>query len=206
MAKGEKLTSQTNGRGSVDQTAQTNGRDASPQKTKVRRTIKKYLADLIYGANDGIVTTLAIVSGVVGAALPAHVILILGFANLIADGFSMGASNFLSKRTGMKASERPSLVEASRHGSATFLGFIIAGFMPLLAYLIPGITADRFFIAVLLALLTLFVVGASRAFFTEVRWLRAGLEMLLIGALATAVAYGIGALGAHFVGDYGGAV
>lgn len=165
----------------------------------LRRLIQKYLADLIYGANDGIVTTLAIVSGVVGADLPAHAILILGFANLVADGFSMGASNFLSKRTGMKASERPSLAEATRHGSATFLGFVTAGFIPLLAYLIPGITTDRFFAAVVLALLTLFVVGASRALFSEARWLRAGLEMFLIGALAAAVAYAIGALGAQFI-------
>lgn len=175
-------------------------RERAHPTADVRRVIQKYLSDLIYGANDGIVTTLAIVSGVVGAALPAHTILILGFANLIADGFSMGASNFLSQRTGMEASERPGVLVATQHGSATFLGFVTAGVVPLLAYLIPGIVADRFLAAVLLALLTLFVVGASRAFFSDVRWLRAGLEMLFIGALAAAVAYGIGALGAGLVG------
>jgi vacuolar iron transporter family protein len=176
-------------------------RGASSGSGRLHSIVTKYLADLIYGANDGIVTTLAIVSGVVGAALPTQAILILGFANLIADGFSMGASNFLSKRTGMKASERPGVAEAARHGSATFLGFVVAGLMPLLAYLIPGITADRFLLAVLLALLTLFVVGASRALFSEERWLRAGLEMFLIGALAAAVAYGIGLAGARFIND-----
>lgn len=172
------------------------------QERIVRQIIKKYLPDLIYGANDGIVTTLAIISGVVGASLPVRVILILGFANLVADGFSMGASNFLSKRTGMEASERPSLLEATRHGSATFAGFVIAGFVPLLAYLLPNILADRFVLAVCLALLTLFVVGASRGFFSDIRWPRAGLEMLVLGALATAVAYGIGALGSLLVGNY----
>jgi vacuolar iron transporter family protein len=164
-------------------------------------TVQKYLADIIYGANDGIVTTLAIVSGVVGAALESHIILILGFANLIADGFSMGASNFLSKRTGMSASEQPSRREATRHGYATFLGFVIAGLMPLLAYLIPGITGDRFAIAAVLALGTLFAVGAGRALFSEVNWFRAGMEMLLIGALAGAVAYGIGLGGAALLGS-----
>lgn len=166
----------------------------------LHRVIHKYLADLIYGANDGIVTTLAIISGVVGASLPTHAILILGFANLVADGFSMGASNFLSKRTGMKLAERPSMAEASRHGSATFVGFVAAGIMPLAAYLIPGIATDRFFVAVLLALLTLFAVGASRALFSDAHWFRAGLEMFLIGAFAAAVAYGIGLLGAYMIG------
>jgi VIT1/CCC1 family predicted Fe2+/Mn2+ transporter len=57
-----------------------------------------YLRDLIYGGIDGSVTTFAVVTGVVGANLSPAIILILGFANLIADGFSMAASNFLGTR------------------------------------------------------------------------------------------------------------
>ncbi|HML13535.1 MAG TPA: VIT1/CCC1 transporter family protein [Xanthobacteraceae bacterium] len=53
-----------------------------------------YLRDWIYGAIDGTVTTFAVVAGVVGANLSATVILVLGFANLIADGFAMAASNY----------------------------------------------------------------------------------------------------------------
>jgi vacuolar iron transporter family protein len=164
------------------------------------KLVQRYLSDLIYGANDGIVTTLAIVAGVVGAGLQTHIILILGFANLVADGFSMGASNYLSRRTEVRAIDRPPRRKAARHGYATFLGFVVAGFMPLVAYLVPGITADRFSIAVLLGLATLFLVGAGRAFFTELPWFRAGVEMFFVGALAAAVAFGIGTLGAHFTG------
>lgn len=57
-----------------------------------------YLRDWIYGGIDGAVTTFAIVSGVVGAELSPGVILVLGFANLLADGFSMAASNFSGTR------------------------------------------------------------------------------------------------------------
>ena len=60
---------------------------------------QNYLRDLIYGGIDGSVTTFAIVTGVVGARLSPAVILILGFANLVADGFSMAASNFLGTRS-----------------------------------------------------------------------------------------------------------
>ncbi|MEK7616355.1 MAG: VIT1/CCC1 transporter family protein [Patescibacteria group bacterium] len=59
----------------------------------------EYLADFVYGANDGIITTFAVVSGAVGAGLPTHVIIILGLANLVGDGISMGLSNFLSLRS-----------------------------------------------------------------------------------------------------------
>lgn len=58
-----------------------------------------YLRNMVYGANDGIVTTFAVVAGVAGAALAPKVVLILGFANLIADGIAMAAGNFLGTRS-----------------------------------------------------------------------------------------------------------
>src|SRR3989344_9642857 len=64
-----------------------------------RHTTGKYIGDLIYGANDGIITTFAVVAGAVGASLSPAVIIILGFANIFADGISMGASNYLSIRS-----------------------------------------------------------------------------------------------------------
>ena len=57
-----------------------------------------YIRDFIYGGIDGAVTTFAVVSGVSGAELPPTIVLILGFANLAADGFSMAASNYLGTR------------------------------------------------------------------------------------------------------------
>lgn len=57
-----------------------------------------YLRDWIYGGIDGAVTTLAVVTGVAGAQLSSWVILVMGFANLFADGFSMAASNYLGTR------------------------------------------------------------------------------------------------------------
>ena len=59
----------------------------------------RYIKDVVYGANDGIVTTFAVVSGVAGASLSIETVLILGIANLIADGISMGASNFLGSKS-----------------------------------------------------------------------------------------------------------
>ncbi len=58
-----------------------------------------YLRDFVYGANDGIITTFAVVAGVAGADLSARIVLILGFANLLADGFSMAMSNYLSEKS-----------------------------------------------------------------------------------------------------------
>lgn len=50
---------------------------------------QEYLGEFVYGGIDGAVTTFAVVSGAVGAGLDNQVIIILGFANLLADGFAM---------------------------------------------------------------------------------------------------------------------
>lgn len=59
----------------------------------------KYIKSWIYGGLDGIITTFAIVAGVAGAGLQSSVILILGFANLIADGISMAIGDYLSSKS-----------------------------------------------------------------------------------------------------------
>jgi VIT1/CCC1 family predicted Fe2+/Mn2+ transporter len=58
-----------------------------------------YLRDWVYGGIDGTVTTFAIVAGVVGAELSSGIVLILGIANVVADGFSMAASNYSGTKT-----------------------------------------------------------------------------------------------------------
>ncbi|MBI2430754.1 MAG: VIT1/CCC1 transporter family protein [Candidatus Levybacteria bacterium] len=64
-----------------------------------RHLVGKYIGDLVYGANDGIITTFAVVAGASGASLSPTIVIILGIANLLADGVSMGASNFLGSRS-----------------------------------------------------------------------------------------------------------
>jgi VIT1/CCC1 family predicted Fe2+/Mn2+ transporter len=59
----------------------------------------QYLGEMVYGGLDGIVTTFAVVSGVAGADLGPQVVIILGLANLLADGFSMATGAYLSTKS-----------------------------------------------------------------------------------------------------------
>lgn len=68
--------------------------------------LRTYLRDFIYGAIDGTVTTFAVVAGVGGAGLAAGIVIILGIANLIGDGFSMAVSNFLGTRAEQQLREK----------------------------------------------------------------------------------------------------
>ena len=168
----------------------------APGHGRLPAAARVYLPDLVYGSNDGIITTFAVVCGVVGASLSTRVILVLGVANLVADGFSMGASNFLARRSYADAADRDDRRTAVRHGVATVVGFVTAGIVPLAAYLAPLPEGAQFGTAVALTALSLFAVGASRALVTRLGVLRSGAEMLAVGLAAAAVAYGIGALAA----------
>ena len=159
-------------------------------------TAQHYVGDLVYGANDGILTTFAVVAGVTGGALSARAVIIVGMANLFADGLSMGVGNYLSIRARESALEQQQRPEEEarpvRHGFATFLAFVVAGAVPLLPYLVSAVD-HRFPFAVIGALGAQFGVGAARAFVTASRWWVSGLEMLVLGALVAAVAYATGA-------------
>lgn len=65
-----------------------------------------YVGDFVLGAVDGAVTTFAIVAGAAGAGLSTSIAIILGVANVLADGFSMAAGNFLKARADQQTVER----------------------------------------------------------------------------------------------------
>ena len=218
----------------------------------------QYIGDFVYGGLDGIITTFAVVSGVAGANLGTSVILILGMANLLADGFSMATGAYLSTKSEQEyydkerqreqwevehfpEGERAELYELYRqkgyseeeadqilsivtrdrerwvdammidelgllkdegnpifNGLATLVAFIVAGSVPLLAYLAGLVVAippeAAFPTSVVLSGLALFGLGVARVVVTHQKPLRSGMEMLLVGGLAAVVAYVVGAL------------
>lgn len=211
-----------------------------------------YLRDFVYGGIDGSVTTFAIVSGVVGASLSPSVILILGAANLVADGFSMAASNYSATRTekqevdtiraveerhiaqypegereevrqlyqkqGLTGDDLEKVVDvitadrdrwidfmiaeeygvsrhvrsASKAAWSTFIAFFICGLVPLVPFLLR--LPDAFALSLAMTLVVFFGIGSMKSRVLTIAWWRGGLETLLTGAIAAAIAYGIGVL------------
>lgn len=158
-----------------------------------------HIGDLVFGANDGIVTTFAVVSGVTGAALSTRVIIIMGLANLLGDGIAMGAGNYLGMRSEQEVQRntngfvREGRLHAAGHGAAIFLAFVLAGSVPLIPIVLFPQT-DGFLLSCLATGVELFVVGSLRTFVTRARWFVSGFEMLLVGSLAALAAYLVGYL------------
>ncbi len=217
---------------------------------------EKHLGETVYGGIDGIVTTFAIVAGSVGAGLSSRIILILGLANLVADGFSMGIGAYLSAKSEKELYEKKRLevmneVQGERSsgkdmihriyrrrgfrgrlldevtkvisgdknhfvdvvmseeyemlpekkspfaiGMATYLAFIIVGFIPLLAYTLDSIFgwqyAYLFTVTIMLSALAFIGIGLLKSQIAQTNKLRAVGETLVLGALAAGFAFYIG--------------
>jgi len=162
-------------------------------------TIRKYIPEFIYGSVDGTVTTFAVVAASVGAGLSTGVILVLGIANLLADGFSMGASTFLSAQSDESKSnvqKKPIPI-----GSATFIAFLVAGLAPLLVYGYDAIRGNAlevnpglFSASVILTLFTFAGIGYVKARVEKSNIAYAILTTVGLGAIAALLAY--------FAGDW----
>ena len=217
-----------------------------------KNTTDSYLHDMVYGGIDGTVTTFAVVAGVAGADLGIVVLLILGFANLFADGFSMAAANYLSTRTqleqyrmlllqdrelyrqdhdklrekfhrfyrleglkddtidqiyndyerkpdalvqqlaneefGHRLSRRSPMIAAL----ATFIAFFSCGLLPLIPFVF-GLPSS-FMSAAIVTAIAFFAIGSLRSLWTKRRWWYSGLVTLLVGVLASSLAYLVGLL------------
>jgi len=167
---------------------------------------RKYLSEFVYGGIDGAITTLAIIAGAIGAVLSPAIILILGFANLIADGFSMGVSRYLSSQSQKelhrkhKDARRYKIKahQSIKNGIATFLSFIVIGFIPLfpfvLALFVTALEPYKLILSVVFTGLALVIVGGVKGLIVKKSVFRSSLETLIIGGIAAGLAFGIGFL------------
>ena len=170
---------------------------------RVNRHLEEYLSEFVYGGIDGAVTTFAVVAGATGARFDTKVLLVLGFANLIADGFSMGVGSYLSKKSeqelmikrGESANDLPSPVI---NGATTYLAFILVGLVPLLSYTFDTIfdagISNLFLWASVLTGLAFVGIGILKSRVAQTPLLRAILETLILGAIAASFAYVLGDL------------
>ena len=215
----------------------------------------RYIGDAVLGGTDGIITTFAVVAGAAGANLGIEIVLILGIANLVADGLSMSVGSYLSKKTerdnykrhykveeweieNLPDIERKEIEDIYRNkgfegeelkmvvnritankqvwlntmmidelgliddskspiksGLFTFAAFIVAGAIPLLAYvftLLKQQTLDPFFISSLFTGITFIIIGLAKNLVTQAGWLRSVTETLALGGIAAIVAYLLG--------------
>ncbi len=167
----------------------------------VREHLEDYLSEFVYGGIDGAVTTFAVVAGATGASFSVKIILVLGFANLIADGFSMGVGSYLSTKSEQElmVKRKESIKDEPSpiiNGVTTYISFIFVGLVPLLIYLLDytlslGIE-NLFAWASVLTGFAFVGIGLLKAKVAHAKQLKSIAETLVLGLIAAGLAYGLG--------------
>lgn len=183
----------------------------------MKAKFEAYLGELVYGAIDGTVTTFAVVAAAAGAGLNSTIVIILGIANLIGDGFSMGASAYLAAKSERDLKQRnhnEAQIEGEfthnetpfKDGLITFLAFISVGFIPIMPYVLDGLLGikmqltDLFLFSIAITAVTFVTVGWLKASVTKTSRLRAAVETLALGGVAAGLSYILGDLLARALG------
>ena len=169
---------------------------------------RRYISEFVYGAVDGTVTTFAVVAASAGAGISSAVILILGIANLIADGFSMGASAYLAASAEHEESARDTQKRASPKiiGTVTFLAFVAVGSVPVLPYLVDVVASlktpstSRFYVSSALTAVAFLAIGFTKGKVGNQSPWREATVTLLLGAVAAGLAYFAGDVLAAWLG------
>lgn len=174
--------------------------------------VHRYLKSIVYGGLDGIITTFAVVAGVVGANLAIRIVLILGLSNLIADGISMAIGDYLSTKASKEYDDNNIKNKKTRvknktlnkkfgniplkNSIFTFSSFVIFGFIPLVAYIFSYFyTIENLFLySLILTAIALFILGSIKSKITGKNPIKSGIEMLIIGGIAAGAAYYVGYL------------
>jgi len=160
------------------------------------------LRDFIFAADDGLLTTFAVVAGSTGASFSKSIILTLGFANVFADGIIVATGIYLGIKGELESIRRGDCLQKSEgaplgHGLITFISFVLFGLLPLLPFLF--LQKDEFMFSTVIVALGLFSIGALKTIYTQKNLLRSGLTMLIIGGISAIMAFLVGFLSDKYV-------
>lgn len=157
--------------------------------------LERYLPELVYGGFDGCITTFAVVAGSVGANLESSIIIVLGLANLLADGFAMSIGAYLSTKATVKNDkENKSPVWI---GISTYIAFVAIGFIPLFIYIMDylvKVKGNLFLLSICFTLLGFLIIGWLKTYVNKRNPIKGVIETVLLGAFAATVAYSVGSL------------
>lgn len=157
------------------------------------KTTELYLRNIIFGISDSLVSTVGLLAGIDVAGTSRQAILLTGIVYAFVEAFSMAVGSFLSEQS---AEEYEVKGEATGTGPFTagvamFISFILASFIPIVPYLLLGLTM-ALWCSIGLSLIALFIVGMISAKIVKVNIISSALKMMLLGGAAIVIGVVVG--------------
>lgn len=174
-----------------------------------------WVREIVFGLNDGIVSTFALLAGITGAVISWEALIIAALVEIVTGALSMSLGTFISTKSqiefyqgnldGKKHIKKE--IKALKDGfenpeiAAVQIGiaFLIGGLVPLWPYFI-WVEQYALWVSLVCTLAFLFIVGVLKSKFTHKLWWHSGLEMVIIALLAGFISYYLGVFVGHLVG------
>jgi len=161
----------------------------------MKKDVGMYLRNIIFGVTDSLVSTVGLLSGIDVSGSSRQTVILTGIVYAFVEAFSMAIGSFLSEES---AEEYESQREVSDKkpffaGFVMFLSFIVASFIPIVPYLIFGLTEALWF-SIGFSILALFIVGIISAKITNINVLKHSLKMIFLGGAAILMGVIVGKL------------
>jgi vacuolar iron transporter family protein len=157
------------------------------------KTFLLYIRNFIFGAEDSLVSTVALLTGVASAGMGQREVVISGVVLIFVEAFSMSVGSFLSERTTEESSPDYKQQDSNSFFAAIimFVSYLFCGLIPLSPYFIFSIN-QAFWWSILASLIALFVLGLVSAKILRTNILKSSLRMMVIGGLAIGLGVVVG--------------
>ena len=153
------------------------------------------LRDFIFAADDGMLTTFAVIAGSVGAAFSTNILVTLGLANVFADGLVVATGLYMGIKSELEITKKGEGLQKSEgsplaHGVITYISFVFFGLLPILPFFTDF--SHKFICSASIVAVSLFLIGSLKTIYTKKNLVKSGLEVLVTGGISALVAFGVG--------------
>ncbi|MGB5953211.1 MAG: VIT1/CCC1 transporter family protein [Ornithinimicrobium sp.] len=152
---------------------------------------KEYLQSAMFGFNDALVSTTGVIVGVSTGTNNKQVVVLAGAVTILVEALSMGAGQYSSSKSAHQLDHTEAFKMPLISGAIMFVSYFLAGLVPLLPILIFPMEYSRN-VAIVAALIGLFVLGYLKGKVVKVSPLKSALEIVVIGGLATGIGIIVG--------------
>ncbi len=159
----------------------------------MRRLVEQYIKTIIFGLQDGLVSTMGVITGIAEGSRDRFIILLSGLIVIAVESLSMASGEYISSKSEIEL-KKDLGKNPKTAGWLMGVSYIIGGVVPVIPYIFIN-WPYSLYISIFATMFTLFAIGFLKSKFVKVNALKGGLEMLTIAGVSALVSYVIGYFG-----------
>lgn len=155
-----------------------------------------YTRNFIFGAEDSLVSTVGLLTGIAAGGLSRHDIILTGVTLIFVEAFSMGVGSYLSEYTTDESflKESVAFTESLISSVIMFASYLIVGLIPLIPFVLFEDRSKGIVVSIISSLVALFILGTVSSKLLKLKFLRISIRMAILGGIAIGIGLLIGKL------------